>query len=149
MQLRSDIHAQVEAVVKIFLDTYGEDRAGDSKLMMKLCNHAACFGMVASVDGLPAGFILLQQAGDSADIIEICVRPSAQNRGIGRQLLDEGLLRAEQHGIERVTLDVAVTNQTALKLYRSAGFTLVGKRPDYYRSGAGKIDALVMARQIG
>ena len=76
--------------MQLFLDTYGSERAGDAEVIKRLCMTPACFGVVGYIRD-PAGFIMLQQAGESADIIEICVRPPVQNTGIGRQLLEQAL----------------------------------------------------------
>lgn len=143
-QFSSDIDTYAETVSQICLDTYGMPRSKDISSMMKLCGHPSCFGVLAGTSGFSDGFILLQQAGDSADIIELCVCPTMQKKGIGRQLLERGLEQARSRGIKRVILEVASTNKIALSLYRSCGFTLVGRRPGYYGSEAGKIDALVM-----
>ena len=148
LQIWTDIRGHAEAVPQLVLDTYGPERAKDSELMKSMCMTPACFGVVAYRKDEPAGFILLQEAGDSADIIEICVRPLLQNSGIGRQLLEQALSSARTRCLAKVLLEVAVTNQPALKLYRSAGFVLVGKRPHYYRLKSGKVDALVMAHSL-
>ena len=149
-QLRfwSDIHGHAEAVFQLFLETYGAERTGDAEVIKTLCMTSACFGVIAHVNGDPAGFIMLQQAEESADIIEVCVRPPVQNTGIGKQLLEQALSNARTRCLTRVLLEVAVTNQPALNLYRSAGFVLVGKRPNYYRHKTGRVDALVMERHL-
>ena len=144
----SEIPDHAEAVIQLFLETYGSGRARDAEVIKRLCITPVCFGLVGYIDGEPAGFIMLQQDGESADIIEICVRPPVQNTGIGRLLLEQALSCARARCLTRVLLEVAVTNQPALNLYRSAGFVLVGKRPHYYSRETGKIDALVMERSL-
>ena len=148
LQFRYDVDKYAEMVSQIFLDAYGMSRSKDKPLMTKLCGHPSCFGVLAGRNSNSDGFILLQQAGDTADIIEFCVRQAAQKKGIGRHLLEKGLEQVRSRGMKRVCLDVASTNQTALCLYRSAGFRIIGRRPDYYSSEAGKIDALVMDCQL-
>jgi len=96
----------------------------------------------------PVGFILLQQAADTADVIEICVRESVRRQGIGRHLLEQSLHLACKHGVSRVLLEVEATNKSAYKLYRTSGFKLVGKRPNYYRRRAKFTDALVLERHL-
>ncbi|MGB0818310.1 MAG: ribosomal-protein-alanine N-acetyltransferase, partial [Candidatus Puniceispirillaceae bacterium] len=59
-------------------------------------------------------------------------------------LLEQGLHLATKHGVSRVLLEVKATNKSAYKLYRSSGFELVGKRPNYYRRRAKISDALVL-----
>ena len=135
-----------KAVRLIFCDVYGSDRQQDSAIIMKLCSHSSSFGVVSFDADYPVGFILLQQAADTADVIEFGVRASVRRQGIGRHLLEQGLRLADEHGMKRVMLDVAVNNKAAYKLYRSAGFELVGKRPNYYQRKKKSIDALILER---
>ena len=76
-----------EAVALIFCDVYGADRQQESAAIMKLCCHSTCFGVVSFDADYPVGFILLQQAANTADVIELCVRRSVRRQGIGRHLL--------------------------------------------------------------
>jgi ribosomal-protein-alanine N-acetyltransferase len=76
------------------------------------------------------------------EIHTIGVDPEYQGRGIGRRLLDELLNVA---GGAVVHLEVRTDNASAIALYRSVGFTEVGRRRRYYRiSGA---DAYTMRRE--
>ncbi len=133
-----------EAVTFIFSDVYGSDRQHDSAVITKLCCHPTCFGVVSFDADYPVGFILLQRAADTADVIELCVRKALRRQGIGRQLLEKGLHLASEHEVSRVLLEVESTNKSAYKLYRSSGFELLGKRPNYYRGRAKNTDALVL-----
>ena len=113
-------------------------------MIMNLCCHSTCFGVVSLDADYPVGFILLQQAANTADVIELCVRESLRRQGIGRHLLEQGLDIASKNGVSRVLLEVNATNKSAYKLYRPSGFKLVGKRPNYYRQRAKISDALVL-----
>ena len=53
---------------------------------------------------------------------------------------------ARREGIKRITLEVKDTNERAVKLYKSLGFTVEGIRKRYY---ANRYDALVMWLTIG
>ena len=142
------IRRHAKAVRLIFCDVYGSDRQQDSAIIMKLCSHSSSFGVVSFDADYPVGFILLQQAADTADVIEICVRESARRQGIGRHLLEQSLHLASKHGVSRVLLEVETTNKSAYKLYKASGFNLVGKRPNYYRRRAKILDALVLERHL-
>ncbi len=134
-----------KSVELIFCDVYGSNRQQDSAVIMRLCSHTNCFGVVSFDADYPIGFILLQQAAASADIIELCVRESVRRQGIGRHLLEQGLHLCGEQGVSRVLLEVEASNKSAYRLYRSSGFELVGKRPNYYRWQAKTADALVLA----
>jgi len=137
-----------KAVTSIFCDVYGPDRQQDSDVIMRICCHSTCFGVVSFDVDYPIGFILLQQAADSADVIELCVRESSRRQGVGRHLLEQGLHHATEQGASRVLLEVEVTNKSAYKLYRASGFDLVGKRPNYYRRREKSTEALVLVRHL-
>ena len=47
--------------------------------------------------------------------------------------------------LERLVLEVAVTNRPALALYNRIGFSESGRRKDYYRVADGRVDALLLA----
>ena len=92
-------------------------------------------------DGTVDGYAGLGASGDDTTVHTIGVAPHAQERGIGRALLDD-LIRAA-HG-QRILLEVRTDNVPAIALYESSGFGLLGLRRRYYQpSGA---DAYTMAR---
>ena len=136
-------------IEEIYLSVYPQKKALEATLLTRLIHSPVIYGIVASVDANLAGFILLQSTGDSADILEICVRPVWQNSGIGKKLLQAGLTspRTGQHS--RVLLEVAEENHIAQHLYRQAGFTLIGRRVQYYHRAEKRLDALVMEKQLG
>lgn len=71
--------------------------------------------------------------------------PDWQRFGLGRMLVEDwcGLRAAST---KRLFLEVAEDNRAALALYRSLGFSEVGRRKRYYeRPGAAAVDALVLA----
>ncbi len=56
------------------------------------------------------------------EVVKLAVTPSAQGRGVGRQLVDACLAFARQRGARRVTLLSSSKLGPALKLYERAGF---------------------------
>jgi ribosomal protein S18 acetylase RimI-like enzyme len=52
--------------------------------------------------------------------------PEYRRRGLGRQLTTTAIEAARAEGIERVELEVFVTNEAAIALYRSLGFATEG-----------------------
>jgi [ribosomal protein S18]-alanine N-acetyltransferase len=84
--------------------------------------------------GDPAlGFVSAPILGDRCELRRIGVIPSARGRGLGRDLLAGVIAHARVAGCVCVELEVAADNLAALALYRAAGFTVVGRRPRYYR----------------
>lgn len=97
------------------------------------------------VDGSIAGFALLRAIADEAELLLIAVDPDARQNGIGAALVDDFVVLATARGARRLHLEVRDGN-TAIVLYERAGFSLVGRRRDYYRGLDGhKRDALTLA----
>ena len=65
-----------------------------------------------------------------------------EGRGIASSLLDEAWRDASARGIQRATLEVAVSNDRAIALYYRYGFKPVGVRKNYYEKT--NEDALVL-----
>jgi ribosomal-protein-alanine N-acetyltransferase len=94
------------------------------------------------------GFSLSRTVADESELLLLAVVPGHHRQGIGRLLLDDFLLRARANGVIRVHLEVRDGN-AAVEMYRSAGFTQVGKRSNYYHAANGKrFDALTLSQEI-
>jgi len=93
------------------------------------------------------GFVAAQRVADEAELQNLAVDPEYQRHGIGQALLEgvHGRLRAT--GTKRVYLEVRPSNQSALALYQSSGYSIVGRRQGYYP--APREDALVLSAGIG
>jgi ribosomal-protein-alanine N-acetyltransferase len=97
-------------------------------------------------DGTLCGYAGLDQGGETADIMTVAVLPDHQGAGLGRDLLDELIHRAQARGALALMLEVRADNEPARGLYERAGFELVGRRPGYYQPDA--VDALVLRRSL-
>jgi ribosomal-protein-alanine N-acetyltransferase len=104
------------------------------------------FGLIACQADDPVGFILFRTVGGEGEVLGLGVTPARRRSGIGGRLLSEALVRAEALGALRMTLEVAIDNNAARRLYSSAGFVTVGHRRSYYsRSQGPRTDALILA----
>jgi ribosomal-protein-alanine N-acetyltransferase len=92
-----------------------------------------------------AGYLFARSIAGEGEILNLAVLPAARRRGLGRLLLAAGLERLEAERADAVFLEVRASNEDAKALYRSAGFTIVGVRSDYYRNP--REDALVLRRE--
>ena len=98
--------------------------------------------LAARVGEALVGYAGLGLSGPEAEVHTVAVDPAHQGHGIGRALLRALLALA---GSATVFLEVRTDNETAIALYRSEGFAVVGTRRGYYRpSGA---DAFTMRRE--
>jgi ribosomal-protein-alanine N-acetyltransferase len=95
-----------------------------------------------------AGFVLFAQVADECEILDIAVDPASRRDGLGARLLVAALAAAVARGARRCFLEVRASNAGAQAFYRAAGFVEDGRRKDYYRSGQGREDALLMSREL-
>jgi ribosomal-protein-alanine N-acetyltransferase len=92
------------------------------------------------------GYISLWLVIDTANINNIAIDIPFQNKGYGSYLLMKSIEALKAENIREVTLEVRQSNESALKLYQSNGFEVIGVRKDYYRKPTE--DAYIMSKSI-
>jgi ribosomal-protein-alanine N-acetyltransferase len=96
----------------------------------------------------PVGFSLYRTIAGEAELLLLAVAPDHQRQGVGRLLLGQFVDCARSSGASRIHLEVRDGNP-AVQMYRDAGFTQAGRRPNYYRGSDGhQYDALTLARDL-
>jgi [ribosomal protein S18]-alanine N-acetyltransferase len=101
--------------------------------------------LVAYEDDTVAGFFFGWVITEQCDLLALAVLPELRHRGIARQLLRAGMAEAKAQGAEKIFLEVGVHNEAAFQLYTSSGYTMLGRRKDYYRRPDGTTeDAVTM-----
>jgi ribosomal-protein-alanine N-acetyltransferase len=106
------------------------------------------FGRVGWVKTAPVGFALALALGEEAEIVSLGVLPDHRRCGIGSAILDAVCGEARLRGAERVVLEVASDNEAAHALYAGRGFTVVGRRRNYYRRAERSMDAIILRVQL-
>lgn len=70
---------------------------------------------------------------DESSITNIAVRPDVRRQGLGRAVVEALLDRARSLGVTDVYLEVRLSNEPAIALYRALGFDVVGTRKNFYK----------------
>ena len=94
------------------------------------------------------GHAVMSVAIGEAHLLNICVGPRWQGRGVGRRLLRRLLRIARERNADTMFLEVRASNVGARGLYESEGFGEIGRRRDYYPADRGREDAIVYARAM-
>ncbi|NJK47588.1 ribosomal protein S18-alanine N-acetyltransferase [Candidatus Gracilibacteria bacterium] len=81
---------------------------------------------------------------EEAHITLLMIDPDYQGKGLGQLLLYSLLEDAYKRQLERATLEVRVSNEVAISLYKKFGFKIAGRRKGYYQT-TGE-DALILWR---
>lgn len=116
-----------------------------SKKVMLSCLSKRYFNATLSIDGQIAGFYIGELVLDESSLIEICIHPEFQGKGLGRTLLAHYVKTATDKGAMSCWLEVRESNIAAHKLYQSMDFNEVDRRINYYPTATGKEDAIIMS----
>lgn len=117
--------------------------------LFKDCLNAGYCCQVLEQAGEVVGYGILSVALDEAHLLNLCIAPDWQGRGLATRLLWHIIELARVYGARTLFLEVRPSNERALRLYTRAGFCEVGNRRDYYPAARGRReDALIMARQL-
>lgn len=104
---------------------------------------------VLEADKRIIGYAVLSVQADEAHLLNLCIDPACQSRGLGRRLLRDVRSAAQASGAQRIFLEVRPSNRHAVKLYQDEGFNEIGRRPRYYpAANNGREDGLVMAMEL-
>jgi ribosomal-protein-alanine N-acetyltransferase len=125
----------------IHATAFPPNEAWDTAMMAAQLTMPGVFAFVADASGM----IIARRAADEAEILTLAVTPTERRRGTAQALVEAAANEARAHGALRMFLEVSVVNVAARALYRSSGFSQVGRRRRYYADGS---DALVLARVL-
>jgi ribosomal protein S18 acetylase RimI-like enzyme len=162
--IRSAVETDAETLSKLRLQIDGEteyldrepgegfiDVAGFEQLIKSDSESSRNLFLVAVVDGRMVGFsrcegIYLKRSSHKVEF-GICVLKDFWGYGIGRNLLRESIIWADDNGIKKMTLHVLETNTKAIELYKKFGFTSEGVlKNDKYLSDGKYYNTLIMGR---
>ncbi len=124
------------------------ETAWDVKAVTEILAMPGAIALISAQSAGPHGFSVFRMAADEAEIITIGVTRDARRGGHGGRLLQASIDSAKLYGAAKMFLEVAEDNTGARALYEKCGFTICGRRNDYYDHGAGKIDALIYELEI-
>ena len=88
------------------------------------------------------GYVIVSRYVDAWHVMNIAVDPAYRHQGVATTLLDELFRLTEGDPRRGYTLEVRVSNATAIALYERAGFRATGVRRGYYTDN--REDALIM-----
>lgn len=101
----------------------------------------------AVASGAVVGYAIVWYVAAEAELGNLAVAPEWRQRGLGARLLEFAIERARERRVERMYLEVRVSNAAARALYEKHGFSQVAVRRRYYRSPVE--DARVMCLELG
>ena len=139
LEIRLMLRRDVRSVAAIERSSFPEPWS-EALLRSELAQGAARRYSVACRGRRIVGYLGLMFIEDQVHVNTIATDPAERQAGIASWLLLDGIDAAIARGGRRLTLEVAISNEGAQRLYRRFGLAPVGVRKGYYRGE----DALVM-----
>jgi ribosomal-protein-alanine N-acetyltransferase len=93
------------------------------------------------------GYLIVARYTDAWHVMNVAVDEPFRRRGVARLMLETMLRETDVDGTRGHTLEVRVSNVSAIRLYESLGFRPAGMRRGYYTDD--REDALIMWRGEG
>jgi ribosomal-protein-alanine N-acetyltransferase len=103
-----------------------------------------CLGAFDAETGDLVGYMIISRYVDAWHVMNVAVSPERRREGIARGLLHRLFELTSGDGQRGYTLEVRVSNESAIRLYEGAGFRPRGIRRGYYTDN--REDALIMWR---
>lgn len=92
------------------------------------------------------GWLAASRVWERSELEYVQVGPAHRGRGLAGRLMDSWIEWASTQGVAELALEVRISNEEALRLYRRRGFAEQGRRPKYYQRPVE--DALLMGRKL-
>lgn len=144
MELVVEQLRELDREMLLTLRELGREALGESALDEWLLPVIAGHGWlyIARDQGAIVGAaeVIRSRDGKAAYLEGFYIVPSSQGRGFGRRLLTEVMVRLRREGLEYLWATADPGNETAMRLYRGAGFS--GSRRvlrDHYGPGRDRI----------
>ena len=94
------------------------------------------------------GYYFWQKVLDECHLLNFTIASERQRKGLGNWMLSQLLVSLRTKRITAIYLEVRPSNKTAISLYSKFGFSIIGRRKNYYPGKESREDALVMKRTI-
>jgi ribosomal-protein-alanine N-acetyltransferase len=139
------LNGDLPAVVEIERSAYTHPW---SEGILRDCLKVGYHCWVCELGGDTVGHAVMSVAVGEAHLLNLCIGPAWQGRGLGRRMLRRMLRVAGEKDADTLFLEVRESNLGARGLYESEGFNEIGRRRDYYPTRSGREDAIVYAKAL-
>ena len=132
MIIRAAEQMDIDAIVRVENACFSTPWSIDA-MKHEICeNKLADFMIACDEEDNIVGYIGIWTLLDECQINKIAVMPEKRKIGIGKTILNHVIELTRDMGVKSWYLEVRESNTAAQALYRSAGFSSVGTRMNYY-----------------
>lgn len=133
----ADLEALLHLEQEVFMDAWSKDS------LSSLFDGERNIVLVARQNDVVVGYITGWYVHEEAEIARLGVLFEARKQGIASALIVAMLQEFGNLKVEKISLEVRVSNKAGFAIYHKFGFSAQGRRPRYYEDGE---DALVMVK---
>ena len=133
-----DIKAIADIEKSVFADPWSENAISESM-------NATTKFFVAQIGNKIAGYMGLSAVCGEGYVTNVATLKEFRRRGVGTALLDY-VIKNEQENLEFISLEVRISNEKAISLYKKFGFEQAGLRKRFYTNPTE--DALIMTKRF-
>jgi ribosomal-protein-alanine N-acetyltransferase len=112
----------------------------------EITQNQVSYNLVLEDENRILGYIGFWLLGDQTQITTLGISPLEQGKGHAKQLLEACVQITIEQQYYRITLEVRVSNERAIRLYESFGFKTVAVRKNYYQDT--HEDAYLMLKEM-
>ncbi len=134
----SDVKKIAELELKYIYHPYSE------AVLTEMLKNPNCLALKAVEDGELIGYISGQYVIDEFNINNVVVKEAYRRRGCAESLLKYVINCCYKEKMRKIYLEVAQTNEAAIKLYQKFNFKFSYERKHYY----GEQSALVLIKSL-
>ena len=143
-EIRRIIENDIEAIAALESEIFSDAWSAKS-IKETYENQNACI-LGAYKECALAGYVIFYYVLDEGEIARIAVSPQYRRQGVADQIFAGLLDFCAEKSIERILLDVRISNEPAIAFYRKSGFVEDGIRKNFYENP--KEDALLMSVSV-
>ncbi len=145
-----DIETVVAVEEQCFSQPWSEksfqDSIGREDTVFLVCEEEIFCNTTHENQSLIVGYIGMYISFDEANITNVAVSPAYRKKGYGEGLVKEAKRRAIGLKVDNIFLEVRVSNEPAISLYKKLGFEELGIRKNFYEHPVE--DAFVMSCRL-
>lgn len=132
----------LEDVMEIEALSYGEHHWSRDSFVSEIKSEIAQYLCAIDEKGKCIGYMGMWKIIDEAHITTLATHPDVRKKGVAQALIIASIERCLRDKIKFITLEVRVSNESAIHLYNKFGFKSLGFRKNYYQNNGE--DALIM-----
>ncbi len=140
MQVRNMLQKDIKSVAELEKQCFSQPWSENS-LKESLESKSYYFLVAEEVDEV-IGYMGITIILEEADVTNIAVNSKYRRQGIAETLIHCMFQDCKQKGIQAMTLEVRVSNEPAIQLYKKMGFCSAGIRKNFYQKPIE--DAMIM-----